>query len=68
MVLLKLKETNLVANSINSTNSFSGNKGTDVKGLQYKKSAQTEITSKRYNKAILKNHQKLSQHKKRVDE
>ena len=45
MVSLKLKETDLVANSINSTKTLSGKEGTDVNGLQYKKSAQIEITS-----------------------
>ena len=46
-VPLNLKETELVANSIYSTKTFSGNEGTDVKGLRNKNSAQTEITSSR---------------------
>ena len=40
MVPLKLKETDLVANCINSTKTFSGNEGIDVKGLRYKKSVE----------------------------
>ena len=47
MVLLKLKETDLVANSINSMKTLSGKEGTDDNGLWYKKSAQIEITSSR---------------------
>ena len=47
MVPLNLKETDLVANFINSTKTFSGKEGTDVKGLRYKKSAQMEITLSR---------------------
>ena len=45
MVSLKLKETDLVANSISSTKTLSGKEGTDVNGHWYKKSAQIEITS-----------------------
>ena len=44
---LKLKETDLVANFINCTKTFSGKEETDVRGLRYKKSAQIEITSSR---------------------
>ena len=47
MVSLKLKETDLVANSIYSMKTLSGKEGTDVNGLRYKKSAQIEITSSR---------------------
>ena len=43
MVSLKLKETDLVSNSLNSTKALSGKEGTDVNGLRYKKSAQIEI-------------------------
>ena len=45
MMSLKLKETDLVANSINSTKTLSGKEGTDINGLRYKKSTQIEITS-----------------------
>ena len=47
LVSLKLKETDIVANSINSTETLSGKEGTDVNGLRYRKSAQIEITSSR---------------------
>ena len=47
MVSLKLKETDLVANSINSMKTLSGKGETDVNGLWYEKSAQIEITSSR---------------------
>ena len=42
---LKLKETDLIANSINSPKTLSGKEGTDVNGFRYRKSAQIEITS-----------------------
>ena len=45
MVSLKLKETELVANSISSTKTLSGKEGTDVNELRYGKSTQIEITT-----------------------
>ena len=53
----KLKETDLVANSISSTKTLSGKEGTDVNGIRYRKSAQIEITSSR---GILGNREVIS--------
>ena len=44
IVPLKIKETDLEANSINSTKTFLENEGTDVKWLRYKKPVEIETT------------------------
>ena len=46
-ISLKLKETDLVANSISSMKNTFRKRGKDVNGLWYKKSTQIEVTSSR---------------------